>query len=105
MTPFLRHQSGQPYGRSFSTTLGYGNVRILTEPMGTRRMDSVTLLDLRIEKGFTLPESRRVAGFIDLFNLFNANPEQNVSWSSGSFQRPLAIVPPRTVRFGARLDW
>jgi hypothetical protein len=40
-----------------------------------------------------------------VFNLFNANPEQNASWSSGSFLRPLTIVPPRIARIGATLEW
>ncbi len=57
LTPLLRHQSGQPYGRTFTTTLAYGNVRLLAEPIGTRRMDNVTILDVRLEKGFRMPEA------------------------------------------------
>jgi Carboxypeptidase regulatory-like domain/TonB dependent receptor len=108
ITPFLRHQSGQPLGRTFSTTLRYANnvVRILAEPIGTRRMDNITLLDVRVEKGFRFNGHRRLAGFVDVFNLLNANPEQNTSWSSGpSFLRPLSIVPPRLARLGVKLDW
>jgi hypothetical protein len=106
ITPFLRHQSGQPFGRTFSTTLNYGNnVRVLAEPIGTRRMDNITILDLRVEKGFQLGGHRRLAGFVDVFNVFNANPEQNTSWSSGSFLRPLSIVPPRLARLGLKLEW
>ncbi len=106
VSPLLRHQSGQPFGRTFVTRLEYGMVRVLAEPMGTRRTDNVTLLDVRIEKGVRLPGGRRVACFVDVFNLLNANPEQNINWSSGSaFLQPLAIVPPRIVRLGARLVW
>ena len=105
VSPLLRHQSGQPYGRTFSTGLRYGTVRILAEPIGTRRMDNVTIVDVRVEKGFTLAGNRRVAAIVDVFNLLNANPEQNVSWSSGSFLRPLAIVAPRIVRIGGKLEW
>jgi len=48
----------------------------------------------------------RLAGFVDVFNLLNANPEQNTSWSSGSsFLRPLSIVPPRLARIGVKLEW
>lgn len=107
VTPFLRHQSGQPFGRTFSTTLNYAaNVRILAEPIGTRRMDNITILDVRVEKEFRVAEKRRVAGFVDVFNLLNANPEESTSWSSGtSFLRPLSIVPPRIARIGAKLKW
>ena len=105
LTPYLRHLSGQPFGRTFTTTLNYGNVRVLAEPIGTRRMDDMTIVDLRIEKGVWLPGSRRVAAFVDVFNLLNANPEQNVSWSSGTFLRPLSIVPPRIARVGVKMEW
>jgi carboxypeptidase family protein len=105
LTPYLRHQSGQPFGRTFTTTLNYGNVRILAEPIGTRRMDNITIADMRVEKGIRLAGSRRIAGFVDVFNLLNANPEQTTSWSSGTFLRPLSIVPPRIARLGIKLDW
>jgi len=105
LTPSVRHQSGQPFGRTFTTKLTYGNVRILAEPIGTRRTDNVTIVDLRTEKGIHLSGSRRLAGFVDVFNLLNANPEQTTSWSSGTFLRPLSIVPPRIARVGMKLDW
>ena len=105
VTPVLRHQAGQPFGRTFSQTLSYGSVRILAEPIDTRRMDNITIVDLRLEKVVPVGQTR-VSGFVDLFNMFNANPEQNMSWVSGSaFLRPLNIVPPRIMRFGAKLDW
>ena len=108
VTPYLRHQSGQPFGRTFVTpraVLGYGSVRVLAEPIGTRRMDHITILDLRVEKSFRFGR-RRISGFLDLFNLLNANPEQNINWTSGSsFLRPLDIVAPRIARIGMKLEW
>ena len=50
MTPILRHQSGQPYGRTFQFGFNYGTQFVLAEPLGTRRQDNITLLDLRVEK-------------------------------------------------------
>jgi hypothetical protein len=38
--------------------------------------------------------------------MFNANPAQNLQWSSGtSFNRPLSIVPPRLARLGVKLNF
>jgi hypothetical protein len=106
ITPVLRHQSGQPFGRTFVTPSNYGNIRVLAEPIGTRRMDHITILDVRVEKGVPLGRRRRLAGFVDVFNLLNANPEQNTNWSSGpSFLRPLSIVSPRVARIGMKLEW
>jgi hypothetical protein len=106
VAPFLRHQSGQPFSRTFSAPLpNLREVRVLTEPIGTRRQDHVTLVDLKIEKDF--PRSRgRVTAYAEVFNMLNANPEQQISWLTGpTFLRPLAIVPPRIARAGFRLDW
>jgi hypothetical protein len=107
LTPLVRYQSGQPFGRTFQTQLpNYGSVRVLAEPIGARRQDSVLLIDVRAERTFHLGAGRRIATFVDLFNALNANPEQNVNWSSGpAFLRPLNIVSPRIVRVGMTLDW
>ena len=108
ITPVFRHQSGQPFGRTQTTDrlqLSYGTVTMLMEPVGTRRMEHITLLDLRIQKTMAV-KGGRVGIFLDLFNCLNANPEQNAVWSSGtSFLRPLTIVPPRIARFGLTFDW
>lgn len=102
----LRHQSGQPFGRTLVAQLNYGAIRVLAEPVGTRRQDNITILDLRVEKRFTFGGGRRAGVSIDVFNLLNANTEQNVNWLSGeSFLRPLSIIPPRIARLAATLEW
>ena len=110
VTPVLRHQSGQPFGRTFSTTeFRYtrgGSVTVLAEPVGSRRMDNVTVLDLRVDKSIRVFGNRRLAAALDVFNCLNANPEQNVVWSSGpSFLRPLTIVSPRVAKVGLSFEW
>ena len=106
VTPFIRHQSGQAFGRTLVARLNYGNIRVLAEPVGSRRQDHITLVDVRIEKAIGLPGSGRLTGFVDVFNALNANPEQNISWETGAtFLDPLVIVPPRIARVGIRLDW
>ena len=75
------------------------------EPIGTRRMDNITLLDLRLERTMQV-KGGRISAFLDVFNVLNANPEQNAIWSSGkSFLRPVTIVPPRIARIGLTFDW
>ena len=105
IAPLLRHQSGQPFGRTFVARTRVGNIRVLAEPMDTRRTDHVTLLDVRIAREFRLG-GRRLSGFVDVFNTLNSNAEPNVNWTSGpSFLQPVVIVPPRIARLGARLEW
>ena len=61
---------------------------------------------MRVEKLIKLGGARRAAGFLDFYNLTNANPEENLIWGSGTtFQQPTVIVGPRIVRFGVKFDW
>lgn len=108
VTPIVRHQSGEPSGRTFLATpsLRSGAVRVLAEPVGTRRTDHVTVVDLQLEWRIPVRGVRRLTAFVDVFNLLNANPELNLNWSSGeAFLRPLTILPPRILRAGTKLDW
>jgi hypothetical protein len=74
--------------------------------MGTRRQDTITITDLRVEKTQALGNRRDISVFFDIYNMFNANPAQNLQWSSGTaFNRPLSIVPPRLARIGAKLNF
>ncbi len=44
-----------------------------------------------------------VAVFLDVFNLFHANPEHNVNWAPGVvFRQPPTVVSPRIARIGLR---
>jgi len=103
--PVLRHQSGQPFGRTLVAPLAYGSVRVLVEPVGSRRQEHVTVVDLRVSKAFALQGSRQVTAFVEVFNLLNSNAEELISWSTNDFLRPLAITPPRIARIGVRIAW
>jgi len=106
LTPAVRMQSGQPYGRTFLATMNYGSQRLLAEPFGTRQQDNIILVDTRVEKLVRIAKSRTLSLFVDGYNLTNANPAANINWGSGAtFLNPTTIVPPRLWRFGAKFDW
>jgi outer membrane receptor protein involved in Fe transport len=106
VTPVLRHQAGQSFGRTLSASTNYGSIRIPAEPITARRQDNVNILDVRLEKVVKMGPGARLAPFVDFFNMFNSNAEQNITWSSGtSFLQPLSIVPPRLLRIGAKFEW
>jgi hypothetical protein len=78
---------------------------VLAERFGSQRTRNITIFDVHIEKAVRILD-RRLAGFFDMYNIFNANPEINVSTSSGgTWLRPTGIVAPRIARVGVRLDW
>ena len=103
--PLVRYQQGVPFGRSFTSTLSYGSVRFLAEPVGTRRQDNIIITDLRVEKTHRFGP-RDISVFFDVYNMFNQNPEQNINSTSGTtFLRPLSIVAPRLARLGVKLNF
>jgi hypothetical protein len=109
VTPALRIQQGQAYGRTFlagaANGINYGSQRILAEPIDSRRQDTITILDIRSEKTFTMAGGR-LGLFFDVYNLMNSDAAQNISWGSGSaFERPVSIVGPTIARFGVKFDW
>ncbi len=106
VSPMLRHQSGQNFGRTFTAVMNYGTIRVPAEPINTNRQDNVSIVDFRAEKVFRLDATLTVSPFIDLYNVLNANPVQNMTWASGtSYLRPTNIVPPRVARLGAKINW
>ncbi|MDP2391272.1 MAG: hypothetical protein Q8N52_13165, partial [Acidobacteriota bacterium] len=109
ITPVLKMQSGAPYGRYFSTRTGelnYGTQLILAEPIGTRRQDTVSILDFRVEKQLRFAQKARLGVFFDLFNAMNSNVAVNQNWRSGaSFEKATTVLGPRIAKFGVKFDW
>jgi hypothetical protein len=102
----VREQSGLPYGRTFDATLNYGTVRVLAEPMNANRQRDVVIIDMRVEKEFTVAGPLRASGVFDIFNVFNSNAEERINWTSGSaFLRPLQVIPPRVARVALKLTY
>lgn len=113
-------------GRTYSPFQRYGSSQInyptsagrqpFLEPRGGRRLESESVLDLRLEKTFDLGGRQRLAVYGDFQNVFNAGtvtavnsryPEVSVTLDDGStfpvaFEGPTAIIEPRRMIFGAR---
>lgn len=116
VTPVLKMQSGAPYGRfvsvpgctatTVSDCLNYGTQLVLVEPIGTRRQDTVSVLDFRVEKQLKFAQKARVGLFFDMFNAMNSNTAVNIVWQAGSrFERASTVLGPRIAKFGAKFDW
>ena len=116
VTPVLKMQSGAPYGRyvnipGCSATvvadcLNYGSQLALVEPIGTRRQETINLVDFRVEKQIRFAQKARVGLFLDMFNVMNSNTNVNISWlASNRFERATTVLNPRIVKFGAKFDW
>ena len=73
------------------------------EPANSNREDNIWVFDVRAEKTATLHARMRLRMFLDLFNLANSHASETISRATGTgYQRPAAILAPRTARVGFR---
>ena len=80
-----------------------GPISFYAEERGSRRIDTIHYMDLRLSKYFDLKTDQRLEVMLDLFNVFNQNTVTSVNGNTGSdFLNPLTILGPRVLRIGAR---
>jgi hypothetical protein len=104
------YRSGRTWARTiqsgFEDTLNQGSETIFAEPRGSRRLDAINTLDLRLEKTFPIGGGRSFGLFGDMFNLTNQGIALTVQDLSGStFGEPDDWSSPRTVRLGGRFTF
>src|SRR5262249_52009419 len=105
VTPAVRMQAVQPFGRTILASMNYGHQRILPQLIDSQRQDNIILVHVRVEKVFHLAKAQRIGVFVDGYTLSNANPASNITWSSGSsYLLPITIIAPRLARFGLKFD-
>jgi hypothetical protein len=85
------------------------------EPISANRSPNVGILDVRAEKAFKIGGSRKVTAMVDVFNALNSDTVVNFRLTSPAANTPvaannrykelIALLDPRIVRFGVRLDF
>lgn len=115
-----RFQAGDNYARTltvrapascnctFSAAAGdkLGNTTIFATPFNAYRNDNVSVIDLRVEKVLKFGRMPEMKLFLDGFNLGNAYAAETISTATGpAFQKPTAVISPRTARLGLRVVW
>ncbi len=102
----VRYQDGQPFSRLvIATGLNQGTEAIRAIPDGRSRFGYNLTLDVHLEKGFTLGRVR-LAGVAGGWNLTSARREIEEYVVTGPrFRETTAVQPPRSFRFGARVEF
>ena len=98
----FEHRTGDPWARQvlFSGGVTIPTIVLNVEPIGTRRLPSVNLVDMRAEKRFRLALARTVTVRMNVYNLTNASPIQTINQRSGpTFGQPLTVMLPRIAEF------
>jgi hypothetical protein len=103
-----RYVTGAAWARTSQFRgLRQGNVNVMVEPRGARRIDAVNRLDFRVEKDIPLGRPGRIASvYVDIFNVANQGVIENdrVTAASGpNLGLPLNFVEARAAQVAVRL--
>jgi hypothetical protein len=103
----LQHFSGKPWAATTQVPLPQGDVRILLEPRGSRRLSSQTLLDVRLSRPISFGTRGRIELLLDVLNVLNDTAEEGLASDnlfSPTFAGPTLFMDPRRVMLGVRLN-
>jgi hypothetical protein len=103
----LQHFSGKPWAATTQITLPQGDLRVLLEPRGSRRLSSQTLIDLRVSRTISFGGRARIELLLDLFNVLNDTAEEGLAtdnFFNATFGQGVAFVDPRRAMVGVRLN-
>ncbi|MCA1585247.1 MAG: hypothetical protein LC791_10935 [Acidobacteria bacterium] len=103
----LKVQSGRQWGRNTSVPFpGDGSQPVRVEPITSNRAPSVSILDIRFDKGVSFGRFGKATAMVDVFNALNHGTVVNFSTVTGAnFQNVIGILDPRIVRFGVRFEF
>jgi hypothetical protein len=85
---------------------GGGNPTIILDPIGENRLPNYQNLDFHVERPISFGHSHFVPS-LDVFNVANGNTIQAMrgNQNASTANNIQAIVAPRVVRFGIRVNW
>ena len=110
VSAFYNSRQGYPFEAAVQvlTSLpnGGGTPTILLDPIGKNRLPDFQNLDLHFERPITLWKSHFVPS-LDIFNVTNNNTIQAMrgNQNASNANNIQAIVAPRVLRFGLRVNW
>ncbi len=102
----LQHFSGKPWAATALIPTPQGELRILLEPRGSRRLASQSLVDVRVSRMLSFGGGRRIELLVDVLNVLNDTAGEGLASDnvvSSNFAIPTLFMDPRRVMLGARL--
>jgi hypothetical protein len=103
----LQHFSGKPWAASTQVLLPQGDVRVLLESRGTRRLSTQSLLDLRVSRPIAIGSFGRIELLLDVLNVLDDTAEEALATDnefSQNFARGVAFIDPRRAMVSVRLN-
>ena len=105
-----RYQSGFNYSEVIADGNTTPGLNISPSPffvqnLDQNRSDNVSLMNIRVDKGFTFSGHYKITGIFDLYNVLNANPVTNFSLTNGNFGSIISVLDPRVAQVALRLEF
>jgi hypothetical protein len=102
-----RYQDGQHFARLvIAPGLNQGTEAIRAFETGRSRFTFTHTIDVRLEKAFRLPQGRKYAVILDVFNLMNkANEVEERVVTGADYRSSTAVQPPRSMHLVLRFDF
>jgi hypothetical protein len=106
---FYNARQGYPQEISVQTPSrlnGAGQIDVLLDPVGDVRLPTYQNLDFHVERPIHLQNVRFIPS-LDVFNVSNANTIQAIRsrQNAANANQIQAILAPRVIRFGVRVNW
>jgi hypothetical protein len=109
VSAFYNARQGYPFARfvqSPSRAGGSGIVSVWIDPVGGTRLPNYQNLDFHVERPIVAQRVRLIPS-LDVFNVANSNTVQAIrgTQNASTANNIQAILAPRVVRFGMRVNW
>ena len=109
VSAFYNSRQGYPFEqvvRVASRPNGGGTADVLLDPVGNNRLPNFQNLDFHVERPIKFA-STHIVPSLDVFNVGNWNTEQAIRGiqNASNANAIQAIVAPRVLRFGIRVNW
>jgi len=108
VSAFYNARQGYPFEPFILVTRGNGagNASVLLDEVGTNRLPTYQNIDMHVERPVTFGRAHLVPS-LDLFNVTNNNTVQALQrqQNAATANNISAVVAPRVLRFGVRVNW
>jgi hypothetical protein len=109
LSAFYNARQGYPFERGILSPTranGAGTVFVLLDKVGSERLPNYQNIDFHIERPISFARAHFVPS-IDVFNIANSDTIQAIrgTQNASNANQIQAIVAPRVVRFGVRVNW
>jgi hypothetical protein len=110
LSAFYNARQGYPFPREVQAPArvnGAGTTQVYIEPLGDLRLPTFQNVDVRVAKSFRFLGKRKFDVSMDAFNLFNSDTVlgRRRNQRPSNANTVSAIVAPRVLRFGVRMEF